>query len=128
MKLKGITQVVGFQGTFSDAESIYVGMPQGTIVGPLLFVLLVNDLPTVARKCSMLMYADDTVLFYPGKVAAAIEESLNEDLKLIESWLHNNSLSLNVDKTEAMLFGTHARLSKADFGIAFKGRPIKCVF
>ena len=79
----------------SDAESIYVGVPQGSILGPLLFVLLVNDLPTVACKCSMLMYADDTVLFYSGKVGAAIEEILNEDLDLIGLWLHNNTLFLN---------------------------------
>ena len=60
-------------------------MPQGSILGSLLFLLLVHDLPTVARKCSMLMYADDTVLLYSGKVAAAIEKSLNEDLDLIGS-------------------------------------------
>ena len=53
--LKGRTQVFGFQGAFSDAESIYVDVSQGSILGPLLFVFLVNDLPTVARKCSMLM-------------------------------------------------------------------------
>ena len=126
--LKCRTQVVGFQGAFLGAESIYAGVPQGSILGPLLFVLLVNDLPTVARKCSVLMYADDTVLFYSGKVAAAIEESLNEDLDLIGSWLNNNSLFLNAEKTEAMLFGTHARLSDADFGITLKGRPIKRVY
>ena len=45
-------------------------------------MLHVNNLPTVARKCSMLMYADDTVLFYSGKVAATIEKSLNENLDL----------------------------------------------
>ena len=71
-----------------DAESIYVGVPQGSILGPLLFVLLVSDLPTVVHKCSMLMYADDTVLFYSGKVA--IEERLNENLDLTGSWFHNN--------------------------------------
>ena len=75
----------------------------------------------------MLMYADDTVLFYFGKVAATIEKSLKEDLDLIGSWLYDNSLFLNALKTEAMLFGTHARLSDADFGITFKGRPIKRV-
>ena len=63
------------------------------------------------------MYADDTVLFYSGKVAATIKESFNEDLDLIGSWLHNNSLFLKAENTEAMLFGTHARLSDADFGI-----------
>ena len=126
--LKGRPQVVGSQGAFSDAESICVGVPQGSILGPLLVLLHVNDLPTAARKCSMLMYADDTVLFYFGKVAATIEKSLNEDLDLIGSWLYNNSLFLNAVKTEAMLFGTHARLSDADFGITFKGQPIKRVF
>ena len=117
------------QVAFSDAESICVGVPQGSILGPLLFLLHVNDLPTVARKCSMLMYADDTVLFYFGKVAATIEKSLKEDLDLIGWWFYNNSLFLNAVKTEAMLFGTHARLSDADFaGVTFKGRPIKRVF
>ena len=94
----------------------------------LLVVLHVNDLPTIARKCSMLMYAEDTVLFYSGKVAATIEKSLNEDLDLIGSWLYNNSFFLDAVKTEAMLFRAHARLSDADFGITFTDRPIKCVF
>ena len=49
-------------------------------------------------------------------------------LILIRSWLYNNSLFLNAVKTEAMMFGTHARLSDADFRITFKGRPIKRVF
>ena len=75
----------------------------------------------------MPMYADDTVFFYSGKVAATIEKSLNEDLVLIGSWLYNNSLFLNAVTTEAMLFGTHARLSDADFGITFRGQPINRV-
>ena len=63
------------------------------------------------------MYADDTVLFNSGiKVAATIKESPNEDLDLIGSWLYNDKV-----KTEAMLFGTHARLSDVDFGLTFKG-------
>ena len=62
------------------------------------------------------------------QINATIDESLNEYLDLIGSWLYNNSLFLNLVKTEAMLFGTHARLSDADFGITFKGRLIKRVF
>ena len=93
----------------------------------LLYVLHVNDLSTVAHKCSTLMYANDSVLFYSGKVAATIEKSLNEDLDLIGSWFCDNSLFLNTVKTEAMLFRTRARPSDANFGKVFKGRPIKRV-
>ena len=62
------------------------------------------------------------------QINATIDKSLNEYLDLIGSWIYNNSLFLNVVKIEAMLFGTHARLSDADFGITFKGQLIKRVF
>ena len=75
-----MTLIVEFQRASSDAESLCVGVPQGSILGPLLFAVHVNGLPITARKCSTLRYADDTVLFYSGKVAATIEKSLNEDL------------------------------------------------
>ena len=52
------------QGAFSDAGSFFVAVPQGSILGPLLFVLHVNDLPTVTRNCNTLLYADGTVLVY----------------------------------------------------------------
>ena len=100
--LKGTTQVVGFQGARSDAESICVGVPQGSILGRRLCVLHVNYLPTVAPKCSMLMTLSYSIL----------ERSL----------LHSRKVSLKI-LTEAMLFGPHARLSDADFGITLMGRP-----
>jgi sarcosine oxidase/L-pipecolate oxidase len=61
-------QIVGYQGVHSEAEYLTSGVPQGSILGHLLFVLYVNDLPSVARNCKILMYADDTVLFYPEYV------------------------------------------------------------
>ncbi|CAB4016557.1 Hypothetical predicted protein [Paramuricea clavata] len=61
--LRGRTQIVDYQGTFSDQEAVTVGVPQGSFLGPLLFVLHVNDLPSVIRHCQILMYADDTVVF-----------------------------------------------------------------
>ena len=97
-------------------------------ISPLLFVLHVNDLPRVTRHCQVLMYADDTVAFYSGKLALTIESKLIEDLDIIGSWLRNNSLFLNVTKTEAMLFGTQARLSQVtDFRVTFNANPIKRV-
>ena len=62
--LENRTQVVEFQGVLSSTETVCVGVPQGSILGPLLFILQLNDLPGVTVKCSVLMYADDTVIFF----------------------------------------------------------------
>ena len=75
------TQVLDFQGVSSDPEPIAIAVPQGSILGPLLFILHVNDLPNVVNRCSMLMYADDTVLFYAASRVDALQETLNEELK-----------------------------------------------
>ena len=94
--LQDRTQVVDYQGVSSDPEGVSVGVPQGSILGPLLFILHVNDLPEAVIRCNLLMYADDTVLFYSASQASIIEEKLNEELSVIERWLYKNSLFLNV--------------------------------
>ena len=62
--LRDRTQAVEFQGVLSDPEGVAVGVPQGLILGPLLFILHVNDLPDAAVQCSVLMYANDTVFVF----------------------------------------------------------------
>ena len=69
-----------------------IGVPQGSILGPLLFTLHVNDLPEAVSECSILMYAGDTVLFYSSSQVSTIEMKLNEELLKIERWLFSNSL------------------------------------
>ena len=81
----------------SDFQSITSGVPQGSILGPLLFILLVNDFPSTAH-CTLLMYADDTVLFYSAKDVNVIEEKLNENLGLIGNWLRKNPCLLTREK------------------------------
>ena len=128
MYLHDRTQVLDFQGVSSDPEPISIGVPQGSILGPLLFILHVNDLPNVENRCSMHMYADDTILFYAASKVEALQERLNEELKAIKCWLRQNSLFLNVYKTEAMVFGTSPRLSDIDsFTISVNGTSIKRV-
>ena len=112
--LSGRSQFVGFNGVLSDIEPVVVGVPLGSILGPLLFVLHVNNVSDVIRHCSILMYADDTVIFCSGTDAAKIEKKLNDDLNLIGSWLWENSLLVNITKTETMLFGTCGRLKSVD--------------
>ena len=97
-----------------DPEGVVAGVPQGSILGPLLFILHVNNLPDAMVQCSVLMYADDTLLFYSAKQASVMEEKLSENLASIRRWLHENSSFFNVAKTEAMLLGTAPRLSDVD--------------
>jgi hypothetical protein len=89
----------------------------------------VNDLPDEIRNCNILMYADDTVLFCSGSDVSTIEKILNDELNLIADWLRENSLFVNVTKTESMLFGTAARLKNVDrFQIQIHGHTIQRVF
>ena len=82
----------------------------------------------MTSECSILMYADDTVLFCSSPQASLIANKLNNELRRIERWLFDYSLFINVTKTEAMLFGTAQRLSNADsFDIHIDGKQIKRV-
>ena len=102
--------VVG--GVCSDARQTTSGVPQGSILGPLLFVIHINDLPRSIQNSSVLMYADDTVIFCAGSDSKSIEDKINLDLSTLGDWLRVNSLFLNTKKNESMLFGTHSKLAK----------------
>ena len=103
-----------YRSASSDTGVILSGVPHDSILGPLLFVLFVNDLPKTINNCSILMYADDTVIFCAGKNTKDIEQKLNDDPAFIDSWLTINSLFLHKDKTESVLFGSNGKLSKVD--------------
>jgi hypothetical protein len=72
-------QLVDYLNTYSDPLPLKSGVPQGSILGPLLFVIFVNDLPNAVNSCSILMYADDTVIFYSGKSVTDIENVLSSE-------------------------------------------------
>ena len=104
-------QIVSYQNKLSSPRTISTGVPQGSILGPLLFVLFINDLPEATAKCSVLLYADDAVLFSSAKDAQTIEQALNYDLSVISDWISQNHLFLNKEKTEVVLFGTSQKLA-----------------
>ncbi len=107
-------QYVEYDGCISDVKHVVNGVPQGSILGPLLFIVLVNDMPTVIKRCKILMYADDTVLFYADKDSAAIQDVLIKDADRVASWIRENNLALNLKKgkTEFVLYGSHQKLSR----------------
>ena len=87
----------------SDPHYINAGVPQGSILGPILFLLFINDMPTILTQCSIVMYADDTRLYAYGKDVDKIKHALNNDLKQLENWLRWNQMHVNVSKTKVML-------------------------
>ena len=108
--LTGRTQVTDIGGTLSEPKGVTCGVPQGSILGPLLFLLYVNDMASAVR-CKLLLYADDSALIASGKNVADIESTLSSELEYVSNWLIDNKLSLHLGKTQSILFGTKRRLS-----------------
>ena len=105
-------QYVNFENTTSKSKSFNLGVPQGSILGPLLFLLLINDAYQCLEKCTMLMYADDTVLLYSSPSSKSVTETLSRDGYSLFSWFQKNDLIVNLKpgKTETVLFGTAQNL------------------
>ena len=91
------------------------GVPQGSILGPLLFVILINDLLLQSLNCKVLMYADDTVIYYSHKSIHEIENCINSDAERIHRWMTENCLILNPKKgkTEFVIFASRVRAENA---------------
>ena len=109
--LEDRTQMCSINGLLSGSCSLSCGVPQGTIFGPLLFLLYITDLPNCLSNCEHRMYADNTHLTYTSNNIHNIQTSLNEDLENVHNWLRANKLTLNMTKTEFMLIRSRQRLS-----------------
>ena len=98
-------------GHLSTNRLLRCGVPQGTILGPLLFLIYINDLPNCLSHSRARMYADDTHLTYASNDIDGIDHHFNEDLAKVSEWLVANRLTLNQSKTEFMLIGSRQRIS-----------------
>ena len=96
--LTNITQFVTYNDTVSDHQAVKCGVAQGSILGPLSFLVCVNDLPSRCSSALPILFADDTNLFLSGRDPKCIERMMNEDLKEIARWLRVNKLSLNIKR------------------------------
>ena len=102
--LKSRNQTVIFNEEESEMKETLCGVPQGSILGPLLFLIYINDLPLLSKLFMPILFADDTNLFCNGPNLNDLIEEINEELKLVYTWVKVNKLSLNIEKTNFMLF------------------------
>ena len=108
--LSNRVQCCSVNGKVSSFEPITCGVPQGSILGPLLFIIYMNDLQNVAKNCEISMYADDTNVSSTLTQANDINAELVPEFTKICDWLIANKLSLNILKTEYMIIGTEQSL------------------
>ena len=106
--------ITSLNNVMSEGRQVTHGVPQGSIIGPILFVIFINDLASSIDQCSYHLYADDTVLYYSHKDPNIVQSILNAELQNLGVWMNRNQLKLNCQKTVSMLFGTRRMLSKHD--------------
>jgi hypothetical protein len=87
-------------GGYSSISNVNVGVPQGSSLGPLFFLIFVNELVKICRYCKTILYADDSVIYHSGDSLNDVQDRVNEDLALISQWSRANGLTLNVEKTK----------------------------
>ena len=100
------TQRVFANDTYSPYMKVTQGVPQGSMLGPLFYIIYANDISKIVEKCEIALYADDTVLFTANKDFDKSVENLQEDLNMLNKWCSNNSILANTDKTKIMVFGS----------------------
>ena len=91
-------QKTKINSTFSDPGVVPLGVPLGSILGPLLFLIYVNDMEA-AVSCQLIVYADDAALLVSGRDVCLIEERLGNELSSLNGWLVDNRLSIHLGKT-----------------------------
>ena len=105
------TQQVVINNSSSSSGDVVCGVPQGSILGPLLFLLFINDLPLSLKNSSVSvdLYADDTTLYYIASDKAVLESNLQKALNIVRAWCLENGMIINTDKTKLMLIASRQK-------------------
>lgn len=123
--LSGRSQSVKLDDIISKDLPLNVGVPQGSILGPLLFIIYTSDLPScIPSNCNLFMYADDSTLTCSSSSINEVERSLNAALDRVNNWCLRNKLRLNSNKTKCMLIGTRQKICNAELNVYIADKPI----
>ena len=97
-------QYVHLNGESSQLKDISCGVPQGSVLGPLLFLIYINDLPNISDVFQFYLFADDTNIYYETESTKKLESVINKELKKVYTWLIVNRLSQNIEKNNFLVF------------------------
>ena len=111
-------QIVKYNGVQSDEMTIRSGVPQGSILGPLLFLLYINDIHNCSELISIVLFADDTNILYSHTCLKKLNEIIQVEINKITDWLNANKLSINTEKTKFILFRTKNKKPKYTINIS----------
>jgi hypothetical protein len=88
----------------ASLKEIKHGVPQGSVLGPLLFSLLINDLPQAFQEAKVVLFADDTNILLTDNEHISLNEKIQKVRKQLDNWLHENQVIINTEKTKALFF------------------------
>ena len=121
-------QCTKVNNTVSQKERILCGVPQGSILGPLLFIIYMNNLNLVLNFCNVALYADDTVIWAKGRNIFEIQDKLQQDLLNVTDWLCDNKLSINATKCKSMLISSpHHPIRNLELSVRINDCILECV-
>ena len=120
-----IVYSVSYQSIVSEFLRIVCGVPQGSVLGPILFILYINDTYRSSTFLKFLLFADDTTILCTGKIFSELSAKITEELKTVSIWFKANKLSLNISKTNYIAFMNSGHASAVP--VFLDGQPIKQV-
>ncbi len=122
--LSNRTHVTRYDGIDSELLTLLIGVPQGSILGPLLFLVFINDLPTIT-KFGVKLFADDTFLSMKGSDLKTLERNANNEMKKISKWFAANKLTLNVAKSKFMIIKRQRSNEHVNFILKYNGKKME---
>ena len=120
-------QIIKYKSEKSESLTIKCGVPQGSVLGPLLFFIYMNDIPRSSEILSIILFADYTNLFFSHKNLFSLKETMSRELSKIKSWLPANKLSLTIKETHFISFKSRGKKSNQNVSITINNQEIEQV-